>query len=119
MNDIIHDALDKLREAITIVYPIGPPPHDPIHLEFEGKEDLAGTQVTAECTHRVPFQSLWCLGISISNAIIYVGLCRDTFDTEADPLQEQIISIEAWRKRPINKVFSSFSKIFSLCFPYE
>ena len=47
-DDIIHDALDKLRGAVTIVYPMGLPPHDPIHLEFEGKEDLAGTQVTGD-----------------------------------------------------------------------
>ena len=44
-DDIIHDALDKLRGAVTIVYPMGLPPHDPIRLEFEGNEELAGTQV--------------------------------------------------------------------------
>ena len=44
-DDIIQDALDKLRGAVTIVYPMGLPPHDPIRLEFEGNEDLAGTQV--------------------------------------------------------------------------
>ena len=44
-DDIIHDALDKLRGAVTIVYPMGLPPHDPIRLEFEGQEDLSGTQV--------------------------------------------------------------------------
>ena len=45
-DDIIRDALDKLRGAVTIVYPMSLPPHDPIRLEFEGKEDLSGTQVT-------------------------------------------------------------------------
>ena len=42
----IKDALDKLRGAVTIIYPMNLPPHDPIRLEFEGNEDLTGTQVT-------------------------------------------------------------------------
>ena len=41
----IKDALDKLSGAVTIVYPMGLPPHDPIRMEFEGTEDLTGTQV--------------------------------------------------------------------------
>ena len=45
-EDIIQDALDKLRGAVTIVYPMGLPPHDPIRMEFEGTEDLSGTQVS-------------------------------------------------------------------------
>ena len=44
-EEIIADALDKLRGAVTIVYPMNLPPYDPIRLEFEGKEDLSGTQV--------------------------------------------------------------------------
>lgn len=44
-EDLIADALDKLRGAVTIVYPMNLPPYDPIRLEFEGKEDLTGTQV--------------------------------------------------------------------------
>lgn len=43
--DIISDALDQLRGAIMIVYPMNLPPYDPIRLEFEGTEDLSGTQV--------------------------------------------------------------------------
>ena len=42
---IITDALDKLRGAVTIVYPMNLPPYDVIRLEFEGIEDLSGTQV--------------------------------------------------------------------------
>ena len=53
-DDIIRDALDKLRGAVTIVYPMGLPPHDPIRLEFEDSQDLSGTQVTS----RTPL-SLW------------------------------------------------------------
>ena len=44
-EDIISDALDRLRGAVMIVYPMNLPPYDPIRLEFEGKEDLSGTQV--------------------------------------------------------------------------
>lgn len=47
-EDIIRDALDKLRGAATIVYPMQLPPYDPIRLEFEGKEDLSGTQVISQ-----------------------------------------------------------------------
>ena len=50
-DDIIHDALDKLRGAVTIVYPMGLPPHDPIRLEFEDNQDLSGTQVIAPLHH--------------------------------------------------------------------
>ena len=41
----VKDALDQMRGAVTIVYPMGLPPHDPIRLEFENNEDLSGTQV--------------------------------------------------------------------------
>ena len=39
-------ALDILRGAVTIVYPMGLPPHDPIQAEFDNEEDLSGTQVS-------------------------------------------------------------------------
>ena len=39
------EALDILRGAVMIVYPMGLPPHDPIKMEFDNEEDLAGTQV--------------------------------------------------------------------------
>ncbi len=41
----IQEAIDELRGAVTIVYPMGLPPHDPIRMEFENDEDLEGTQV--------------------------------------------------------------------------
>lgn len=44
-EDVISDSLDKLRGAIMIVYPMNLPPYDPIRLEFEGQEDLTGSQV--------------------------------------------------------------------------
>ena len=41
----VKEALDILRGAVTIVYPMGLPPHDNIRLEFENNEDLEGRQV--------------------------------------------------------------------------
>ena len=45
-KEMIQDALDQLRGAVMIVYPMGLPPHDPIRLEFEDKEDLQGQHVS-------------------------------------------------------------------------
>ncbi len=45
-DDMISDSLEKLRGAVMIVYPMNLPPYDPIRIEFEGTEDLAGTQVS-------------------------------------------------------------------------
>ncbi|XP_059741394.1 cilia- and flagella-associated protein 298 isoform X2 [Bos indicus] len=42
--EMVNDALDQLRGAVMIVYPMGLPPYDPIRMEFENKEDLSGTQ---------------------------------------------------------------------------
>ncbi|TNN22862.1 UPF0769 protein C21orf59 [Liparis tanakae] len=43
--EMVKEALDPLRGAVMIVYPMGLPPHDPIRMEFEDQEDLSGTQV--------------------------------------------------------------------------
>ena len=45
-KEMIQDAFDQLRGAVMIVYPMGLPPHDPIRLEFEDKEDLQGQHVS-------------------------------------------------------------------------
>lgn len=42
---MVQDALDLLRGAVMIVYPMQLPPHDPIRMEFSNTEDLEGTQV--------------------------------------------------------------------------
>ena len=31
----VQEAIDELRGAVTIVYPMGLPPHDPIQMELE------------------------------------------------------------------------------------
>lgn len=43
--DLVREALDQLRGAVMIVYPMDLPPHDPIRMELEDREDLSGTQV--------------------------------------------------------------------------
>jgi hypothetical protein len=43
--DQINEALQQLKGATMIVYPMGLPPYDPIELEFKNQEELEGTQV--------------------------------------------------------------------------
>lgn len=45
---MVQQALDILRGATMIVYPMNLPPHDVIRQEFENTEDLAGTQASLE-----------------------------------------------------------------------
>lgn len=44
----VQEALDILRGAVTIVYPMGLPPHDNIKMEFDNNEDLTGTQASLD-----------------------------------------------------------------------
>ena len=41
----VKEALDILRGAVMIVYPMGLPPHENVKMELENNEDLSGTQV--------------------------------------------------------------------------
>lgn len=45
---MVQEALDMLRGAVIIVYPMNLPPHDVIRQEFENKEDLSGTQASLD-----------------------------------------------------------------------
>ena len=47
-SEVVQDALDQMRGAVMIVYPMGLPPHDPIKQELENTEDLSGTQVRSK-----------------------------------------------------------------------
>ena len=47
-SEVVQDALDQMRGAVMIVYPMGLPPHDPIKQELENTEDLSGTQVKSK-----------------------------------------------------------------------
>lgn len=57
----VQDALAILRGAVTIVYPMDLPPHDPIRLEFTNTEDLSGTQASLEVIEPAKLQ-LWFAG---------------------------------------------------------
>uniref|UniRef100_A0A0B6ZQ76 Cilia- and flagella-associated protein 298 n=1 Tax=Arion vulgaris TaxID=1028688 RepID=A0A0B6ZQ76_9EUPU len=57
----VQDALDILRGAVTIVYPMGLPPHEPIRAEFENTEDLSGKQASLEVID-IDQASMWWAG---------------------------------------------------------
>jgi len=57
----VQEALDILRGAVTIVYPMGLPPHDPIRNEFENQEDLSGKQASLEVID-IEMASMWWAG---------------------------------------------------------
>ncbi|KAK6641319.1 hypothetical protein RUM44_013028 [Polyplax serrata] len=61
---MVQTALDMLRGAVTIVYPMGLPPHDPIRQELENNEDLTGTQASLEVLE-VPKTTIWFSGKEI------------------------------------------------------
>ncbi|XP_055644629.1 cilia- and flagella-associated protein 298 isoform X2 [Toxorhynchites rutilus septentrionalis] len=58
---IVQDALDLLRGATMIVYPMQLPPHDPIRMEFTNTEDLSGTQASLDVIEPSKAQ-LWFAG---------------------------------------------------------
>ncbi|KAL3320628.1 hypothetical protein Ciccas_000703 [Cichlidogyrus casuarinus] len=47
-KDIIKDAMSILTGSVMIVFPMGLPPYDPIRMEFDNEEELAGTQAEKE-----------------------------------------------------------------------
>ncbi|XP_076005807.1 cilia- and flagella-associated protein 298 [Genypterus blacodes] len=57
--ETVTEALDQLRGAVTIVYPMGLPPHDPIRMEFENQEDLTGTQASLQVMAEDQCQLWW------------------------------------------------------------
>lgn len=71
----ICDALDILRGAIMIVYPMNLPPHDPIREELENRESLSGTQ-DQKWVLEAPMTQLWFAGKEMQNGkklLDYVG----------------------------------------------
>ncbi|XP_078617822.1 cilia- and flagella-associated protein 298-like [Branchiostoma floridae x Branchiostoma japonicum] len=74
-RQLVKDALDQLRGATMIVYPMGLPPHDPIRMELDDKEELEGTQASLQV---IPEEqaSLWFSGKEMhrgKNLRDYVG----------------------------------------------
>lgn len=56
----IQNALDLLKGAVAIVYPMKLPPHDVIRMEFENIEDLSGTQASLEVIDPASAQLWFC-----------------------------------------------------------
>lgn len=85
--EMVKDALDQLRGAVMIVYPMGLPPYDPIRMEFENKEDLSGTQVCLEVMGQAGRWSRLCLkGLQSGSRVgrvafpLQAGSCACTID---------------------------------------
>lgn len=57
----VQQAIDLLKGAVMIVYPMKLPPHDVIRMEFENIEDLSGTQASLEVIDPTVAQ-LWFSG---------------------------------------------------------
>jgi len=57
----VQEALDILRGAVTIVWPMGLPPHDPVKQEFDNQEDLSGKQASNEVID-IDSASMWWAG---------------------------------------------------------
>ncbi|KAK4886791.1 hypothetical protein RN001_003062 [Aquatica leii] len=57
---IIQNAIDILKGAVMIVYPMKLPPHDVIRMEFENIEDLSGTQASLEVMDPMAAQLWFC-----------------------------------------------------------
>ncbi|KAM9333122.1 cilia- and flagella-associated protein 298 [Pholidichthys leucotaenia] len=57
--EMVKEALDQLRGAVMIVYPMGLPPHDPIRMEFEDQEDLSRMQASLQVITEDECQLWW------------------------------------------------------------
>lgn len=71
----VQEALDTLRGATMIAYPMELPPHDHIRMELNNTEDLSGTQASLEVIEPTKAQ-LWFAGrqmIPEDQLKIYVG----------------------------------------------
>lgn len=56
----VQEAINLLKGAVLIVYPMKLPPHDVIRMEFENIEDLAGTQASLEVIDPATAQLWFC-----------------------------------------------------------
>ncbi|XP_047108104.1 cilia- and flagella-associated protein 298-A [Schistocerca piceifrons] len=100
---IVQRAIDILRGAMMIVYPMNLPPHDTIRLELENNEDLSGTQASREVIDAALAQ-LWCCGRAMQlehKLSEYVGknekckvIVKLQKKTEGAPAREPVFSEE-------------------------
>ncbi|XP_042588781.1 cilia- and flagella-associated protein 298-like isoform X2 [Cyprinus carpio] len=109
--DLVKEALDQLRGAVMIVYPMGLPPHDPIRMEFENQEDLTGTQASLLVIPEEEAQLWWASkelqrGKKLQN---YVGKNEKTKIIvkiqrrgQGAPAREPLVSEEEQKKMMLN-----------------
>lgn len=100
----VQNALDILRGAVTIVYPMQLPPHDCIRMEFTNTEDLTGTQASLQVIEPVK-AALWFAGHQMlpdKTLLDYVGsnekckvIVKLTKLSEGAPGREAVLSEEA------------------------
>lgn len=57
---MVQEAIDLLKGAVMIVYPMKLPPHDVIRMEFENIEDLSGTQASLDVIDPATAQLWFC-----------------------------------------------------------
>ncbi|ERL87620.1 cilia- and flagella-associated protein 298 [Dendroctonus ponderosae] len=57
---VVQEAVNTLKGAVMIVYPMKLPPHDIIRMEFENIEDLSGTQASLEVIDPMTAQMWFC-----------------------------------------------------------
>ncbi|EFA01664.2 UPF0769 protein CG18675-like Protein [Tribolium castaneum] len=57
---VVKEAINILKGATLIVYPMKLPPHDVIRMEFENIEDLSGTQASLEVIDPATAQLWFC-----------------------------------------------------------
>lgn len=97
------NAIDLLRDAVTIVYPMQLPLHDPIRMEFSNVEDLRGTQASKDIID--PAQSqLWFAGRQLlpeKTLADYLGrnekckvIVKLAKSAEGQPSREPVVSEE-------------------------
>ncbi|CAD5113566.1 unnamed protein product [Dimorphilus gyrociliatus] len=100
-QNTVDEALSILRGAVTIVYPMNLPPHDPIRMEFENVEDLAGTQASLEILN-IEDSAIWWAGKEFQrgkNLQDYVGknektkiLCKLQKRGGGPPAREPVVN---------------------------
>ncbi|XP_018319836.1 cilia- and flagella-associated protein 298 [Agrilus planipennis] len=101
---VVQQAIDLLRGAVMIVYPMKLPPHDVIRMELENIEDLSGTQASLEVIDPASAQLWFCGkemyrdGKTLRDYVGKIENCKVTIKLskrgEGPPAREPIMSEE-------------------------
>ncbi|CAF1081676.1 unnamed protein product [Adineta ricciae] len=92
--DQINEALQQLKGAVMIVYPMGLPPYDPVELEFKNQEELEGTQDSLDVIPE-PNMTIWFSGKEMQRGKVladFVGKNEKTKKGNAAPARERVVS---------------------------